>query len=290
MIAPLDIQDKYYWNKWTADIGKPIYEKGCCTLAVLSNVEIDSAKRSFDCNTSSELKKIRKEIGDKDYELLECYTSWLDTKDKDKYITPEIKPGATIKGFKILGLDPMGYLIEVISEKEERVKKSLCRKTINDYNFIANLLREKDIKDSNSNCEKSLQQCLKALVECNDYLQKQQIAGNNNKYIKRNYAKDYQEINACFHTIDNIFNKATVSVDALLWRLIELEKNSSRLIKNFTNSSSNYVIVDSASNEYKIAKKEKKTHTCPHALLFSALFLAGFDDKTINEAYLTKRL
>lgn len=82
--------------------------------------------------------------------------------------------------------------------------------------------------------------------------------------------------------INNILCKETVSSNTLLWQLLNIIKDSSRLIKSSTDNTS-YLIVDEKSDEYKTSSKEDR-HDCPKALLWAALFI----NQTGKETYLTK--
>ena len=281
MLAPLKVQQEKYinWNKWTAEIGNKIYEKGCCTLAVLSNIEIDSAKRSYHCNSTRELKKIRAILG-KDYRKLTAYTSWLD--NKKKINIPTINSDDKIMGFDILGLDPMGYIIQTITTAEQNTRKNISKATVTDYEFISGLLNNHNITNANSNCSDSFYSCLDALLNCYDYLDSQNVASKENYYFKRSFVKDCMQITKCCNMINNILIKDTVSSDALLWQLINILKDSSRLVKSPSDDAI-YVIVDKSSDEYKSSSKEKR-HDCPRALLWAALFVNQFE-----ETFLTKQ-
>ena len=284
MLAPLKVQQGKYinWNKWTAEIGKNIYEKGCCTLAVLSNIEIDSAKRSYHCNSASELKKIRAILG-KDYRKLKSYTSWLD--NKMEINIPTINPDDKIMGIDILGLDPMGYIIQTITTAEQNTRKNISKPTVTDYEFISSLLNNLNITNTNSNCTDSFNSCLNALLSCYDYLDSQNVASKGNSYFKRSFVKDCMQITKCCNIINNILIKDTVSSDALLWQLINLLKDSSRLVKSSPDDAI-YAIVDNKSDEYKFSSKEIR-HDCPRALLWAALFV---NNKSGNETYLSQHL
>lgn len=281
MVAPLKVQNEKYanWNKWTAEIGKDIYEKGCCTLAVLSNIEIDSAKRSYHCNTKRELKKIQDLLGS-DYKKLKDYTSWLT--DKTNYKPPIIDENDTLNGYEIVGLDPMGYIIKGIYSAEEEARKSITKSSLSDYEFLGNLLTQFNIAETGSNCEDGLNNCLSVLTNCHEYINSQNAASKNDPHFQRNYVKDSMEITTCCSTINRILSKKTVSSNDLLWQLLKIIKNSSRLIKPSSNGSS-YTIVDVNSEEYKKASKEER-HDSPRALLWATLFcnLSG------NESYLIK--
>lgn len=281
MLAPLDAQREKYanWNKWTAEIGKDIYEKGCCTLAVLSNIEIDSAKRSYVCDTKNELDKIRRNIPRSEYKTLKSYTSWLNS----KYTTPVIKPGDKILNLPILGLDPMGYMIKIISTQEKIIRKTISDASVNDYDFMTAVLENCNIPKSDSDCENSLKKCINALVECHDYL-KLQNAKKNNHFFKRNYAKDCTQIIDCCNIINNTLCNKKVNSDALLWQLINIADNSSKLIK-ISSKDTTYAIVTESSKDYTDTTKENR-HYCPHTLLWAALFLEIRGKKT----YLTERL
>lgn len=281
MLAPLKVQQEKYinWNKWNAEIGEKIYANGCCTLAVLSNIEIDSAKRSYHCDSSSELKKIRALLGN-DYKKLKSYTSWLD--DKKEINIPSIIPGDQIMGFDILGLDPMGYIIQAITTAEEKSRKNISKPTVTDYEFISSILNKQNITNTNSNCTDSFNSCLNALLNCYDYLDSQNVANKENYYFKRSFVKDCMQITKCCNIINNILVKNTVSSDALLWQLIDILKDSSRLVKSSPNDEI-YAIVDSNSEEYTSSTKEMR-HDCPRALLWAALFLNHYEKNT----YLTQ--
>lgn len=283
MLAPLDVQhEKYFnWRRWNAEIGNDVYVKGCCTLAVLSNIEIDSAKRSYQCNTQKELKEIQSRLG-KDYKVLKSYTSWLDK--QTTYQIPAINRGDTLRGYEILGLDPMGYLIEAITSAEEKARKSIPKHSVNNYDFLANMLRECGISEDEANCESSLNKCLNALIKCYDHLDSQNVASKENRFFKRNYAKDCMQIIQCCDIVNDTLCKNTVSSDALLWQLIKIFKNSSRLVYT-TIDENTYSIVDEKSSEYQKATKENK-HDCPRALLWAALFLGNSG----KETYLTAQL
>ena len=270
MLAPLKIQREKYanWNKWTAEIGKDIYEKGCCTLAVLSNIEIDSAKRSYHCDTKKELDKIQAMLGS-DYQKLKAYTSWLT--NKTNYNTPILNEGDTLIGLEIVGLDPMGYIIKAITSAEENARKNITKSSLSDYKFLSNLLTQFNIVETYSNCEDSLNTCIITLTKCYDYLKLQNAASKNNSYFKRSYVKDCMEIIQCCSIINNILNKETVSSNDLLWQLLNIVKNSSKLIKSSPDDST-YTIADMKSDKFKNSSKEER-HDCPRSLLWAALFL-----------------
>ena len=93
------------------------------------------------------------------------------------------------------------------------------------------------------------------------------------------------QITKCCNIINNILIKDTVSSDALLWQLINLLKDSSRLVKSSPDDAI-YAIVDNKSDEYKSSSKEIR-HDCPRALLWAALFV---NNKSGNETYLSQHL
>ena len=284
MLAPLKVQREEYgksWNKWHAKIGKELYVEGCCTLAVLSNIEIDSAKRSYHCNTKKELKKIRNLLG-KDYEKLKKYTSWL-TKEKNVE-TITIIDDDTIMGMKIIGLDPMGYIINAIISAEIEIKKGIPKASLADNDFLRKLLEDNNIYDSDSDCEKSFNKCLNALISCFDYLDHQNIASKENRFFKRAYSKDCSQIINCCTFINNTLHKETASSNALLSRLIQLTLDSSRLIKTSADTCA-YIVVEEASDEYQNTPKENR-HDTPRALLWASIFLSF----SKNNTYLTERL
>lgn len=281
MLAPLKNQKEEYsqWKKWDAKYGNILYQKGCCTLAVLSNIEIDSAKRSYRCNTKKELDKIQSLLGS-DYKKLKAYTSWLT--NKTSYTTPVLDEDDTLIGLKIVGLDPMGYIIKAITSAEEDARKNITKSSLSDYEFLSNLLKQFNIVETYSNCEDSLNSCLITLANCYDYLDAQNVASKENSHFKRNYVKDCMEIMQCCSMINNILCKETVSSSDLLWQLLNIIKNSSRLIKSSSIESS-FTIVDMKSDEFKNSSKEER-HDCPRALLWAALFLNHFGKDT----YLTE--
>lgn len=281
MLAPLKMQHEKYsnWRKWSAAIGKNIYENGCCTLAVLSNIEIDSAKRSYHCNTEKELERIQAMLGS-DYRKLKVYTSWL-TKKTD-YNTPIIGKDDTLMGFKIVGLDPMSCIIKGILSAEEDARQRIAKSSLSNYEFLSNLLMKCNIAETDSNCSESLNTCLTTLTKCYDYLDAQNVASKQSAHFKRNYVKDCMEIIHGCSMINNILYKETVSSDALLWQLISIMKESSRLIKSSTDGAS-YSIVGVKSKEFKESLNAER-HDCPRALLWAALFLNHFGEDT----YLTE--
>jgi hypothetical protein len=284
MLAPQNVQCEKYinWNKWTAEIGKNIYEKGCCTLAVLSNIEIDSAKRSYQCNTKTELEQIRAILGD-DYNQLKSYTSWLD--NKEDYKIPIINFGdTTLMGHEILGLDPMGYIIKVITTAEVNTIKEIPYPSITNYDFLNNILNKCKIPASRLNCEASLNKCMNALIKCYDHLNSQNVASKEHRFFKRNYVNDCMQIIQCCKTINTILCKESASSASLLWKLIELTNNSSRLIK-FKTDDKTFTIIDKDSDEYK-KSLVKDRHDVPRALLWAALFCCNPDCDT----YLSEKL
>ena len=281
MLAPLAVQNdksKYEnFNKWNADIGK-IYTKGCCTLAVLSNIEIDSAKRSYDCTTKGEIQRVKKLLGTKDMDKLEKYTLWLT--DKPNY-SLKFNTDDTIYNHNIIGLDPMGYIIKSIIDAEEEAKRNLSKQpSISNYEFMESIYNKYNIVDDYSNCEESLNRCLKELVKCNKYL-KLQNTKSTEKYYKRDYTKDCVAISKCFNIINQTLKKDTVSTNALLWKLIELMNDSSRIITTGSEKEVSYFIVDKNSTEYK-QTAEENIYECPRLLLWGALFVGSSE----NEPYL----
>ena len=214
---------------------------------------------------------------------LKSYTSWLD--NKMEINIPTINPDDKIMGIDILGLDPMGYIIQTITTAEQNTRKNISKPTVTDYEFISSLLNNLNITNTNSNCTDSFNSCLNALLSCYDYLDSQNVASKGNSYFKRSFVKDCMQITKCCNIINNILIKDTVSSDALLWQLINLLKDSSRLVKSSPDDAI-YAIVDNKSDEYKSSSKEIR-HDCPRALLWAALFV---NNKSGNETYLSQHL
>ncbi|MCR4687822.1 MAG: hypothetical protein K5659_09650 [Lachnospiraceae bacterium] len=268
MLAPLADQNdkaKYAnWRKWNADIGK-IYTEGCCTLAVLSNIEIDSAKRSYDCTTKGEIQRVKKLLGTEDMDKLEKYTLWLT--DKSNY-SLKFNTNDTIYNHNIIGLDPMGYIIKSIIDAEKEALNILPKSSVSNYEFMKKILNKCRIVYDNSNCEESLNHCLKELTKCNKYLEEQNTKSKE-KYYKRDYTKDYVTISKCFNAVNRVLNKDTVSSSALLWKLMEIMKDSSRIITTGSEKEVSYFVV--GNDEYNQAAKENQ-YDCPRLLLWGALF------------------
>ena len=280
MLAPLADQNdktKYAnWKRWNADIGT-IYTEGCCTLAVLSNIEIDSAKRSYDCKASAEIRRVKNLLKEEDLEMLEKYTSWL---TNESNYSPEYNESDKIMEHTIVGLDPMGYIFKSIIDAEGKAKEILSKQpklsSNSNYIFMKSIFKKCNIKDDYSNCEESLNRCLKELVKCNKYLESQNSKSKKD-YYKRDYTKDCAAISKCFSIINQTLKKDTVSSNALLWKLIELMKGSSRIITTGSEKEVSYFVV--GKDEYDQAAEENKCD-CPRLLLWGALFVGTSNEET----------
>lgn len=282
MLSPLKKQNETNWNNFFADIGK-LYKEGCCALAILSNIEIDSAKRSYQCNTKEEIKKIEKLMSNKDYVKLKEYTSWLN--NKSNYQTPIFNDKEELWGHPILGLDPMGYIIKVITNTEKEALKNISKHTVENYVFFEGLFNNYGIIDKGSKCEESLNRCLDVLTKCYKHLTPKDKGSNKNiKYKpKKDYTKDCLLISNCFNTVNQTLNKGTVPSNDLLWRLIKIMDDSSRIITTGPETDKTYFIV--TEKEYEQAAEEDRLKR-PEQLLWGALFVSMSDEET----YLIKHI
>ena len=141
---------------------------------------------------------------------------------------------------------------------------------------MKSIFKKCNIKDDYSNCEESLNRCLKELVKCNKYLESQNSKSKKD-YYKRDYTKDCAAISKCFSIINQTLKKDTVSSNALLWKLIELMKGSSRIITTGSEKEVSYFVV--GKDEYDQAAEENKCD-CPRLLLWGALFVGTSNEET----------
>ena len=273
-------------------IGQELYEYGCCTMAALSNIAIDSAKRTYGYNIHHECSRIFNtilKIGDSQsdpenltpYQRLKRCTPWFDARYSRQWegILPDIPEGVRLAGREILGWDPMSYLIRVVYDHHRSLKdtsepsEDTCKGS-GYFDFMKKLLNTCHISNADVDCHSSLNSCLYALSRCNTYI----------SWARTNHVKDYAEeckqITKCCNSINNTLRSDTVNADALLWQLIYLFRNDYKLCKlQEPDNSTQYCIVHKKNNHYA----SLPALTRPKALLFAALFL--------NEnTYLVERL
>ena len=261
-------------------------------MAALSNIAIDSAKRTYGYNIHHECSKIFNtilEIGDSQsdpenltpYQRLKRCTPWFDARYSRQWegILPDIPEGVRLAGREILGWDPMSYLIRVVYDHHKSLKdtsepsEDTCKGS-GYFDFMKKLLNTCHISNADVDCHSSLNSCLYALSRCNTYI----------SWARTNHVKDYAEeckqITKCCNSINNTLRSGTEKADALLWQLIDLFRNDHKLCKlQKPDNSTQYCIVHKKNNHYA----SLPALTRPKALLFAALFL--------NEnTYLVERL
>ena len=96
-------------DKKVIKIGQELYEYGCCTMAALSNIAIDSAKRTYGYNINHECSRIFNTIlgiGDSQsdpedltpYQRLKRCTPWFDARYSRQWeeILPDIPEGVRL--------------------------------------------------------------------------------------------------------------------------------------------------------------------------------------------------
>lgn len=279
-------------------IGQELYEYGCCTMAALSNIAIDSAKRTYGYNIHHECSRIFNtilEIGDSQsdpenltpYQRLKCCTPWFDARYNRQWkgILPDIPKDIRLAGREILGWDPMSYLIRVVYDDYESLKTTSApsKNTVGDYVFMENLLNACNVSTAYADCHSSLNTCLDTLSRCYQYILR---ARKNNL---KNYAKECEKIMACCNSINNILRSATVNADALLRQLIYLLHKDYKLYRiQKQDNSTQYCIVHKNNKLFESQQALVK----PKALLLAALFLnfSQGDNGEPETAYLIERL
>lgn len=279
-------------------IGQELYEDGCCTMAALSNIAIDSAKRTYGYHIGHECSRIFNtvlETGDSlpdpenltPYQRLKCCTPWFDARYSGQWegILPDIPKDIRLAGREILGWDPMSYLIRVVYDDYESLKATSApsKNTVGDYVFMENLLNACNVSTAYADCHSSLNTCLDTLSRCYQYILR---ARKNNL---KNYAKECEKIMECCNSINNTLRSATVNADALLRQLIYLLHKDYKLYRiQKQDNSTQYCIVHKNNKLFESQQALVK----PKALLLAALFL-NFSQGTNGEpetAYLTERL
>ena len=194
---------------------KEVYED-VCKLAVLSGIEIDKAKRSFNINTSKELRKITEKY--KKYERPNFLIS-LDKKTAEKHNRKNEKINLDESKYKTYNT-AMSYIYNLVKEIDFRAKKA--KKT--EYIPISSMLTVKGKPNSTAYAQKT-----KILKMCDDYILQRTALQAKLKDADSDEKKViYQDIR---NMDEKCFKEMSIKVvDEKLIELVikDLEKNSIR--------------------------------------------------------------